>query len=160
MPDDTAPDDAADEQSLDEAPAAVHRQLGDAGARISEAHAHLSGVRSQRVRDDLSEEVARAEAQALVESLEAAREHIDAALAQARTVAPEAAPEPDDGPDEEESDDPDPPAPETPDETTEDDDTDAADDTDATDDGTDDDEDPDRSRMLWNTVPADVRSRP
>jgi hypothetical protein len=70
----------------DDASAAVHRRLSDAGIQLSEAHAHLSAIRTQLARDDFSKEVADAETEALVASLETTRDHIDNALGHAREI--------------------------------------------------------------------------
>jgi|GEM_PF-2853325 len=95
MTDTTPPDDPADDQPaqqpddqpLEAVPAAVHRRLGDAGVRLNEAQTHLSAVRTQATRADLSGEVARAEAQALTRALEESRTRIDEALALAERLA-------------------------------------------------------------------------
>ena len=82
---DTNPSDNSTAASDDEtppgdAPAAVHRRLSDAGVRLNEAQSHLSAVRTQATRSDLDDEVALAEGQALVRSLEECRERLDDAL--------------------------------------------------------------------------------
>jgi len=86
MSDTLPPDDTTNEQINDNDPATVHRRLSDAGIQLSEAHAHLSAVRTQLARDDLSKEVAYAEAEALVASLETTQNHIDKALEQAQEM--------------------------------------------------------------------------
>jgi len=132
---DTNPSDNSTAASDDEtppgdAPAAVHRRLSDAGVRLNEAQSHLSAVRTQATRSDLDDEVALAEGQALVRSLEECRERLDDALVVAEELT-------------------------TPDET---DDQSSERPDEQSGDETGSDENPDRrgSQLLWNTVPADA----
>jgi len=76
-------DDDGTGRPIEDVPAAIHRQLSDAGIRLNEGQTHLSAVRTQAARGDVTNEIARAEAEALIHALEASREHIDEAIAMA-----------------------------------------------------------------------------
>lgn len=129
-PPDDPPVESDDDRPPADAPAAVHRRLSDAGVRLNEAQAHLSGVRTQATRSDLDDEVALAEGAALVRSLEQCRDRLDDALAVAEQLTADET-SGDRRPDE--SDDGDDEGDETPDRS--------------------------GSSMLWNTVPADAPGR-
>lgn len=70
--------------------AAIHRSLGDAGIHLNETHAHVSSLRSVgNVESEADREVARAETEALVETLLQIREDLARALNHASTAATE-----------------------------------------------------------------------
>lgn len=90
MTDDPTPPDAgvqtADEKAHTESltagrSAAIHRELGTVGGKVNEAHAHLSALRSAEHRtDEAAPEIARAEVEAMVQTLADAQEHLEAAI--------------------------------------------------------------------------------
>lgn len=85
-----------DEPVSDDSPAktaaALHREVGNAAKLIGEAHTHLSAVRSAHTEPtQIGSDIEQAESDALIQSLEESRDHLNAAIELATTVASESA---------------------------------------------------------------------